>query len=431
MDIISRYERPVVVVSATARTTRQLISAAELAVLDLEQAAGVTKGIGDRHKELVTNFLKNYPDRDSRQVKEKCFNWIEERLDELDEFLRSISAKGELTAALSDSVASIGEQLSSYLFSHCGRVYGLETEWTDARSVIKTDSDFGKANPDLQKISESAGQLSSAVEKGAIPVIGGYYGENEKKQITTLGFEGSDFSASLVGSVLDAEAIEIWTDVSGIYTCDPRVVGTAYPITELSFREATELAYFGAKVLHPSTMKPASAKNIPIYVKNIFEANHAGTKIHGQAESNGKAKAMTFLNNITILTVTSENTLMGYDFLSEVFRVLAERHLPVDVVTTTEASVSVALEDGNRLDRISEELKNLGEVSRLEGQGLISMIGCAAEKTADLRQDILNAIADAHVSMLSFNKATKNLNIVLPEAELTASVRAIHDNLFC
>lgn len=430
LSIVEKYDRPVIIVSATAQTTRQLIAAAELAVTDFEQAVSIAREIKKRHSLLVENFMSRYGTEENRSSVAKCEEWIDRCIKLLSQYLATISESGRVASGTKDAVASIGEQLSSRLFAWCGSATGLNTTWLDARTIVKTDSKFGSANPHFELIKKSVKSISNQVRQGYIPVIGGYYGEDADGNITTLGFEGSDFSASLIGAALEAEAIEIWTDVSGIYTCDPRLVDSAYSIEELSFREATEMAYFGAKVLHPSTMTPAEEKHIPIFVKNIFEPHHPGTRIQGEAPTQNLAKAMTFLKEVTIISVTSPHTRMGYEFLSEVFNVLKEHHLPVNVVTTTEASVSVALKKERITDNVFTSLKNFGEVEKTTDQGSISLIGCNFENTRQLRDAVWDVLPEQQLSMISYSRAKQNMNIVLPEEDLLTAVRSIHEKLF-
>ena len=436
LRIIENYEQPVVIVSATARTTRQLIAAAELAAVDFGQAGSMANEIRDRHQLLVNNFFSHLEDKnkgtgtDAAKLANECEQWINDRIEVLLEYLNEIAERGELEPAMKDAVAGIGEQLSSRLFAYCGEAYGLQTSWIDAGNVIKTDSNFGSANPDFSSILKNTKQISHQIDEGFIAVMGGYYGQDSNGAATTLGFEGSDFSASLVGSALDADAIEIWTDVSGIYTCDPRVVEDAYPIKQLSFREATEMAYFGAKVLHPSTMNPAEEKHIPILVKNIFEPEHPGTVIQGEADTEAYAKALTFLDRVAILTVTSPHTRMGYDFLSGVFKALKDYHLSVNVVTTTEASISLALASEHIDSALIGSLEELGEVRKKEGQGIISLIGSRFNTADKVTELIFKTIPEVPLSMISYSSDKKNLNIVLPADALISSVRSIHRKLF-
>ena len=431
LDIIKRYDSPFVVVSATARTTRELLSAADAALTDIDEANSIADQISDRHKELITDFTASYSgERSANTVKSDCLQWIDEQINQLKNHLANIQESQELTGQTKDAVASIGERLSSYLFAKCCSLASLKTQWVDATEIIRTDSDFGQANPVVATINEQTQRLWDVLEPNTIPIIGGYYGSDEQGNITTLGFEGSDYSASLIGAALDAETIEIWTDVSGIYTCDPRLVKDAEPISQLSFQEATELAYFGAKVLHPSTTKPAAQKEIPVWVKNIFDPEQPGTKISAESKSTGRVKAITYKEHCTIITVTSSQTVMGYEFLADVFDTLRWHHLPVDVVTTTEASVSIGIENGERLDKAIEQLESYGSVSLNKQQGIISLVGCQEEPDNKLLRDTLGQLSNMPANLISFSHSKGNLNIVVDEQNLYRSVKKIHRRLF-
>lgn len=429
LKIINRYDTPFVVVSATARTTRQLLEAAQQALENLDEAYTTAEEIRQRHQKLVTNFLGNYPEADNL-IAQECNSWIEKRHNELREHLFKIHLEQKLSVQTKDTIASIGERLSSYLFNQCATAAGFPTTWIDAAEIISTDSNFGQASPDLEQINLNATNLMDALEDKKIPIMGGYYGQDENGNITTLGFEGSDYTASLIGAAVSAEAIEIWTDVSGIYTCDPRLISDAKPIPQLSFQEATELAYFGAKVLHPSTTKPASQEQIPVWVKNIFEPDAPGTCISNETASNGRVKAMTFKENCAVITVTSSQTVMGYEFLAGVFDILRWHHLPVDVVTTTEASVSIAIEHGNRIDEAVDQLSKYGSVDVLADQGIISLVGCEKNGAQSLVNDVLEILNGESANIISFSQSKGNLNIVMAKKNVASSVKNIHAQIF-
>ncbi|MFV1883443.1 MAG: aspartate kinase [Balneola sp.] len=280
LDIISKYEYPVVVVSATARTTRQLIEAGTLAAKgDLEKALVIGESIKLRHLGILHRFLKENPHPKRPLIEETCEHKLDQKIALLHKLLTYTHKAGELTPAMKDAIASIGEQISSYLLAQCGLAADQLTQFIDAKKIIKTDAEYGKANPNLALINQKSGSLETVLESGFTPIIGGFYGEAPDGTTTTLGFEGSDYSASLIGGALHAQAIEIWTDVSGVFTGDPRFIPDAKPIPELTYFDATEMAYFGAKVLHPSTLKPAQERNIPVFVKNMFKPEEPGTKI--------------------------------------------------------------------------------------------------------------------------------------------------------
>ena len=427
IDIIGKYKTPFVIVSATARTTRSLLKAANKAIDDPQEAHTIADEIAARHNNIVNQFLADY--KDSAQVLEACRSWIDIHIGELKNHLVTIHNQQELTEELKDVIASIGERLSSYLFAECGYVAGLYTTWLDATQIIRTDSNFGNASPDFDFISKKMNTLQQKISSSNIPVMGGYYGMDANKNFTTLGFEGSDYSASLIGAALDADAIEIWTDVSGVYTCDPRFIEDARPITQLSFQEATELAYFGAKVLHPSTTKPASKEDIPIHVKNIFEPDAPGTRISNKSTNGQPVKAITYKEHCTIITVTSSQTVMGYEFLADVFDTLRWHQLSVDVVTTTEASVSIAIENGDQIDEAVAQLQTHGTVKQQSSQGMISLVGCK-KNDRQLIIDILRQMDNVTLNMISYSKSKGNLNIVVDTKHTITSVKRIHEKVF-
>ncbi|TYP91712.1 aspartate kinase [Fodinibius salinus] len=428
IDIINRYEKPVIVVSATARTTRKLVAAAEKALHNLQESHEIADNIKQRHKQLITNFFTEFSNK--QPTSDKCINWIDNRIDELKDYLTEVHNTQELTAGSKDAISSIGERLSSYLFAKCATASGRPASWIDAADIIRTDSNFGEANPDMDFIHQHNNRLIDILEEGNIPILGGYYGQDESGRTTTLGFEGSDYTASLIGAALSAEAIEIWTDVSGIFTCDPRLVSQAKSIPQLNFREATELAYFGAKVLHPSTTKPASLNDIPIRVKNIFAPEDAGTVISGDNQTDNGVKAMTSKQDCSILTITSSQTVMGYEFLAGVFDILRWHHLPVDVVTTTEASVSITIGNGHNLDEAAEQLRTFGTVDIINKQGIISLVGCPQKDMQSLIDNVLSSLDTDAVNLVSYSKSKGNLNIVTDEHLIESSVKTIHKRLF-
>jgi aspartate kinase len=430
LEIIGREKNPVVVVSATARTTRQLLQAAERAAAgNLDEAFTVADGIMKRHKQIIDDFSKLNGARNEELLTD-CTNRLEKKIGELRRYLTDIEDIGSLSLKSRDAVASIGEQISSYLLAKCGQITDLSTTFVDAKSVIKTDSDFGAATPNLSVIRQRSELLRAITERGEIPIIGGYYGENELGELTTLGFEGSDFTAGLLGEALDAKSVTIWTDVSGIYTCDPRVVPDAKPIPEISFREATEMAYFGAKVLHPSTLKPAVRKQIPVYVKNLFDADHPGTRIFNTAADNGNVRAVTYRENCVIITVTAGDNTPGYQFLASVFNLLKNYHLPVDVVNTTEDSVIIALEQQPKVNELIQQFSEIGDVGDIKEAALISLIGSRVSTADQIQALVLSSIPKEEIEMISFSRSKKHLSLVISRANVIESVKSIHRTLF-
>jgi aspartate kinase len=431
LDIISNYEYPVVVVSATARTTRQLIEAAKLAESgNLNEAAGIIGDIRTRHINLVSKFLKENPHQKESLIKESCERKVEEKISHLSKLLEYTYKKRELTLALQDSIAAIGEQISSYLFAQCGLATNQLTQHIDAKKIIKTNAEYGSANPNRNLINQKSGSLETILENGFTPIIGGFYGEAPDGTTTTLGFEGSDYTASLIGGALNAETIEIWTDVSGVYTGDPRFITDASPISELTYFDATEMAYFGAKVLHPSTLKPAQERNIPVFVKNMFRPEDSGTKIIRESEHQKNFLALSFKKEMSLLTVSAYETVMGYSFLTKVFGALEKYRLKVDAVNTTEASITIAIPNSEKLQNLSNELIEVGTVELENSKGLITLIGCSPSQVDELSSYIFEAFGSTKIDMLNFTEKKRNLNVVLDDSLTEEMSQRIHTSIF-
>lgn len=431
LEIIKNYEYPIVVVSATAKTTRQLIEAGELAADNkLDKAMVMGESIKLRHLGILHNFLRENPHPKKGLIEESCEKKLDEKIGLLQKFLTYTHKVGELTPAMKDAIASIGEQISSYLLAQCGLATDQLTQFVDAKKIIKTDNNYGNAFPNFGLINQKIGSLETLLDGGFTPVIGGFYGEAPDGTTTTLGFEGSDYSASLIGGALHAKSIEIWTDVSGVFTSDPRFIKDAKPIPELSYFDATEMAYFGSKVLHPSTLKPAQERNIPVFVKNMFKPEDPGTKIIRDSQQDQKALAISFKEDIALLTVSAYETVMGYNFLTRVFKALEDHRLAVDAVNTTEASVTIALSDSDKLDEIAKSLIEIGTVDLEREKGLISIIGYQSSETTELATDIFNAIPSVSLDMVSFTKQKRILNLAVDQKIMVDTAQKIHSSLF-
>ena len=431
LEIIKNYEFPVVVVSATARTTRQLVEAGELAAQGkLEAAQKISDGIKDRHNRIVKDFLEENPHEKNKLIKDSCSKNTEAKISKLNKLLTYTERQGMLSPQMRDAIASMGEQISSYLLAQCGLALDMMTQHIEARKIIKTDAEYGRANPNILQINQRCGSLETVLESGFTPIIGGFYGESPQKTITTLGFEGSDYTASLIGGAVNAETIEIWTDVSGVYTSDPRFIPEAKPIAEMSYFDATEMAYFGAKVLHPSTLKPAQERNIPVFVKNMFKPDEPGTKIIRESKHDLDVLAMSFKEDIATLTISAYETVMGYSFLTKVFSVLEKHRLAVDAVNTTEASVTIALSDSKVLDQLSKELIEVGNVSLERDKGLLTLIGCSVNSAQQLTEQIFNVLGDVPLDLISFSKEKRILNLVFKNDQLINVTQQVHKKLF-
>jgi aspartate kinase len=308
---ISRGQRPVVVVSAMAKVTDQLLAAASAAGRgDRNGALALSARLRNRHCDTASQLL-------SGEAQAEMQNRIQQEFEAIDEILRGLSAVGELTLRTNDLVVSYGERLSSRLIAQAFRGLGINAVHVDARTCIVTDAQHGKATPNTTLIeSRCTEHLQPLVDAGQVPVMGGFIGSTVDGVTTTLGRGGSDYTAALIGGGMEAEAIEIWTDVNGIMTADPRVCPDALRVKSISFEEAAELAYFGAKVLHPATILPAVQKNIPVLVLNSKNAENEGTRITALAgECHSPFKSIAAKRRLTIIDLVASRMLMSHGYL--------------------------------------------------------------------------------------------------------------------
>jgi len=265
------------------------------------------------------------------------------------------------------------------------------------------------------------------LQSAKIPVLGGFIGSTAKGVTTTLGRGGSDYTAALVGAALDAREIQIWTDVSGVLTADPRIVAEAQTIPVLSYQEAAELAYFGAKVLHPKTIQPAIDRLIPVRVCNSRQPEQAGTLIVSESEAAPQTiKAIAHKNGITTVQVTSFRMLGAYGFLRALFEVFDRHHTAVDVVTTSEVSVSLSIDDASRLPELVSDLEQLGSVEIERGRTIVSVVGEGLRNTPGIAARVFSVISDINVSMISVGASSVNLTFMVDEAHAVEAIERLH-----
>lgn len=430
LDIVRRHAKPIVVVSATSGTTNALLKAAHAACDGhLEDAQALADEIDARHRKIVHDFADAYgsdhPQKSS--LHDEAFERIDQLIAGLRNYLVGIHTLGELTDRSLDAIASVGERLSSYLITICALLDQMPAVYVDAADIIRTDGRHTAAAPDMEAISYKAPVLKKAVESGQIPIMGGFYGSNAKGDITTLGRGGSDYSASLIGLAVGADSIGIWTDVSGMYTSDPRFVKGTRSIPEISFAEAAELAYFGAKVLHPATIQPAVERNIPVLVKNTFEPDHPGTTIRVDAEGGGEIRAIAFKKDITVITVTSTRMLLAHGFMAKVFAVFEQHKVSVDLVTTSEVSISITVDSIRNLDAVVTDLQQFAQAKVRPGQALICLVGQQLIESKGVVAKVFQALHEIPIHMISQGSSDINLSLVVDNTDVIGAVQALHD----
>lgn len=415
---------PVVVVSALAGTTNGLIAIAEQSAKGhLIGAMRAVEALRERHLREADTLLGG--------ASADVAGEMSALVDELAHLAEALSVLGDLTPRSLDAISAMGEQLSSLLVVAAYEALGLPAVHVDARDVMTTDDQFGRAEPQLEAIAAAARtHLAPLVRQGKVPVLGGFIGATATTRVTTtLGRGGSDYSASLIGAALKADAIEIWTDVDGMLTADPRVVEGARLIERIGFEEASELASFGAKVLHPSTIAPAVGVGIPVIVLNSRKPDGAGTLITFDAPRR-PVTAIAGKDGITLVKVRSPRMLLTEGFLRTLFAVFERHRTSVDVVATSEVSVSLTVDDASRLDAIVGDLRELGDVVIERGRGIVSIVGAELSRHPEVMASALRALDGMPVHMLSLSATGINLTVVVDGDHVTPVLRRLHDIFF-
>ena len=334
---------------------------------------------------------------------------------------------------LQDHVVSFGEHLSSWLLSFVLNARGLRARQVDARRCVITDDEHGRANP-LKEETErhTRERLMPLIEEGVIPVMGGFIASSAATgETTTLGRGGSDYTAGLVGAALRSKEIQIWTDVSGVLTSDPRVVPQARTIPRLSYAEAAELAYFGAKVLHPKTILPAVVRNIPVRICNSRKPKGPETAVYFDAEMTPRTvKSIAHKTGISIVHITSARMLGAYGFLRAIFEVFERHRTAVDIVTTSEVSVSLSLEETDSLPEIIADLEKISAVKVESERAIVCIVGEGLRTTPGIAGRVFATIKDINVLLISQGASSVNLTFVVEERHVEEAVRRLHEAFF-
>jgi len=418
--------RPVVVVSAMGKTTNRLLAIARTAVEGQKKEA-----IQQIHE------LRDFHSHEARQVvplaeRTELDVFLDEHFQELTELVKGLSVLGEATPRSIDAISSYGERLSSHIVARALRHAGMDTVHLDSRCYLVTDERFNQALPNYTltypRLAAAIPQLLSA---GKVAVMGGFIGATEQGVTTTLGRGGSDFSASIIGAGIGAEEIQIWTDVDGMLTCDPTILPGSRRVKVISFDEAAELAYFGAKVLHPSTLLPAMDRDIPVRILNSRKPSCEGTKIVPQAPpTSNLAKSIACKKNLTVVDISSTRMLMAHGFLHKIFEVFDRHQTPVDMVTTSEVSVSLTIDSTQRLADITRELSEFAEINHENRQAIICVVGDNIRYTPGVAGRIFKAVEHINVRMISQGASLRNVSFVVQESDLKAAVEALHAAFF-
>lgn len=409
--------RPVVVVSAASKVTDMLLTAARNAAAGHVDTAAI--------ESRVTGLLVAF-DLDHRLV--------EHELADLRRTLEAIKVFRHASPEALDLVASFGERVSARGIAATLHRRGVDAVFRDAWDVgMITDDNFGAAEPLAESHARLREEISALVESGKVPVVTGFIGKTADGRVTTLGRGGSDYSAAIVGAAIGSDEIEIWTDVPGVMSCDPRVVPEAHTIPALSFNEAAELAYFGAKVLHPKTILPAVREGIPVRVKNTFEPAHPGTVITAKGDPAARgARAIAHKKGISVVNVVSSRMLLAHGFLARIFDVFAKHKVVVDLVSTSEVSVSCTVDREDRLDAACDALRAFAEVSVSHGRTLVCVVTAGVQPSGEMLSRCFAALSNEQVDveLISMGASAINVSLVVRDGDGERSVRALHRGLF-
>ncbi len=338
---------------------------------------------------------------------------------------------------LTDHLVACGELMSTHIFTQLLIERGHSAIRFDIRGVLRTDSQFGKSQPLLEEISQLAQSELAPLCQNYIVVTQGFIGSDRDGNTTTLGRGGSDYSAALIAESVNACGLEIWTDVPGIYTTDPRIAPAALPIAEISFSEASEMANYGAKILHPSTLLPALRHQIPVFVGSSKQPEKGGTWIKQQVDSSPLFRALTLRSNQTMVTLRSPNMFHAYGFLADVFNILAKHHVSVDLITTSEVSIALTLDQTNTNGKAPElpiearqELEQLCSVEVEYNLSLIALIGNKMRHSKGYAKQIFGTLEDFNLRMICYGSSAHNLCFLLEEADSKRAIQILHQELF-
>lgn len=418
--ISNRQNSSVVLVSATYGTTDQLVELINTAEYGNWNACEkILFNLREKHFDICNKVTSN-------QIIGEQLRLL---INELETLARGVFLLKECSPKARDQVLSFGERMSSLLFAQSFQKHFPEKDVRlfDVRTVMFTDDNHTRALPLLDRISREA---SSNFEfaKGRVYITQGFIGQTEAGATTTLGRGGSDYSAALIAEAVNADVLEIWTDVAGIATTDPRICKKAAPIEEISYDEASEMAQYGAKILHPTTLVPAMRRNIPVFVGSSYEGDAKGTWIRQEVQEKPLIRALTNRSGQALLTIRTPKMLNAVGFMSNIFNVFARHGISVDCVTTSEISVAVSI-DRSMMEHkaLIRDLENIGQVSFETGQALISLIGNKILSTHGLARNLFNSLGDINVRMMCLGASAHNFNILVDEKDCELALQRLHE----
>ncbi|MBO9668225.1 MAG: lysine-sensitive aspartokinase 3 [Bdellovibrio sp.] len=424
-EVAYRQSSSMVVVSATSGTTNDLIALGQTAERQSwgEAEALITK-IHQKHLKIAKEL----------KVSSANMQMLEQLIEEMSSLAKGVHLLKDCSVKAMDALMSLGERISSILFVEAmaqvlaRHQSAKKAQWLDVRDVLRTDETFGKAKPLTNEILGLCQKhLAFLPEMKTVVVTQGYIGRTEDGMTTTLGRGGSDYSAAILAEGVSADVLEIWTDVAGIATTDPRLCPQARPINEISFKEASELATFGAKVLHPATLLPAIRKNIPVFVGSSFDAEAKGTWVRKDVDEHPLIRAMAIRKKQVLVTLSTPEMLHAHGFLFQIFKIFNDHKVSIDAITTSEISVSVTLDDSTLLNKkLIADLSEIADVHVEENLSLVSLIGNNINHTAGLGKEIFDTISDINVRMICLGASKHNFCFLVSEDKGPEAVQRLH-----
>ncbi len=413
---------PVLVSSAMSRVTDQLQDIARRVGEGREaESEALLESVLERHVTCARSFL-------SGENLARCEKELGAVCAELRAIIKALVLLKEWSKRSNDAILSFGERLSTIILVHRAHERGIEAELLDSRDLIKTDDNFTAAVP-IEDLTQRQVTSHVRAKPGLMIILQGFIASTTGGATTTLGRGGSDYTATIVGAALRAEEVQIWTDVTGIMTSDPRIAKSARTIEKISYREAAELAYFGAKVIHPSTIQPAVNLGIPVWVKNTFRPQDAGTCIIPNVPGIG-LKAIACKKGITLINISSSRMLLAYGFLRRIFEIFEKHQTAVDLIATSEVSVSVTIDNASEVNAIARELSEIGTVGVEADKSIICLVGQDLWKDTRFLARAFSSLKGTPVRMISLGSSDINLSFVVPVEATEDAVRTLHDEFF-
>lgn len=424
-DVCFQRKSNIVVVSATAGTTNDLIRLGEVAESgQATETENLTRKIKEKHSAIAKEL----------SAPEQAISELQKLLSEMESIAKGIFLLRDCSLKAKDVLLSLGERMSSVLFTVAlqnvltEKKQAAKARLLDVRTVLKTDENFGKARPLTTNVAQLCKELLKDCVSGEIVfVTQGFVGQTLNGATTTLGRGGSDYSAAILAEGISADTLEIWTDVAGVSTTDPRICSEAVVIDEISFKEMSELATFGAKVLHPATLLPAIRSHIPVLVASSFDAAQPGTWVRKEVKNSPLIRALALRKKQTLVTVSTPEMLHTHGFLFQIFRIFNDHRISIDAITTSEISVSVTLDNAEAISKcLIEDLSKVAEVQVEENLSLVSLIGNNINHTPGLAKRIFEAIADINVRMICYGASRHNFCFLVDETKGVEVIQKLH-----